>query len=217
MDEAGVDRPSRTISKRNRESGGVSVKPGMFRVVMAFGDQTSEKLLEVKSDPRLSVSMANINEVYDTSKTLEKMGETAFDAIKQLVESKQIAEKFQSDLKKLDKDKYKSDIKSSKDIIKQIDELIDIYLGKEDKRQGLTRNREVTVTQRLGLAAGYVGSRQNGITSTETTLIKNAKEALDEALQKTNTFFNETWKAYQTKMEQLQTNPFKEIKTFKLD
>jgi hypothetical protein len=184
---------------------------------MTFGDQTSEEMLTVKTDPRLDVSMANINEVYTTSKNLEAMQQTAADAVKQLVESKQIAEKFESDLKKLDKDKYKDDIKSSKDIVKQIDEIIEIYLGKEDKRQGITRNPEVTVNQRLGLASGYVRSRQNGITSTETTLIKNAKDALNEALDKTNTFFKDSWKPYQDKMEQIKVDPFKEVKAFQLD
>ena len=217
MDEAGVDRPSRTIRKRNREPGGVSVKPGTYKVVMTFGDQTSEEMITVKTDPRLNVSISNIDEVYTTSKVLESIQQTVADAVKQLVESKQIAEKFQTDLKKLDKDQYKSDIKSSKDIIKQIDELIDIYLGKEDKRQGITRNREVTVTQRLSLARFYVGTRQHGLTSTEATLIKNAKDALNEALDKTNTFFNDSWKPYRDKMEHVQANPFKEVKSFQLD
>jgi hypothetical protein len=217
MDEAGVDRPSRTNRKRNREPGGVSVKPGTYKVVMSFGDQTSEQMITVKSDPRLEVSMSSINEVYAASKKLEAMQQTAADAVKQLVESKQIAEKFQTDLKKLDKDKYKEDIKSSKDIVKQIDELIDIYLGKEDKRQGITRNREDSVSDRLSTAGYYVGSRQHGITSTETTLINNAKDGLDDALGKTNTFFNDTWKSYQEKMEQLKITPFKEIKSFQLN
>ena len=217
MDEAGVDRPSRTIRKRNRESSGVAVKPGTYKVVMTFGNQTSEEMITVKTDPRLDVSASNINEVYSASKNLETLQKTMADAVKQLVESKQIAEGFQTDLKKLDKDKYKEEIKSSKDIVKQIDEIIDIYLGKEDKRQGITRNREDTVSDRMSLAGFYVGSRQNGLTSTETTLIKNAKEGLDEALNKTNTFFNDSWKPYKEKMEQLKLNPFKEVKSFQLD
>jgi len=184
---------------------------------MTFGDQTSEEMISVKTDPRLDVSMSNINEVYTESKNLEKMQQTVVDAVKQLVESKQIAEKFQTDLKKLDKDKYKEDIKSSKDIIKQIDELIDVYLGKEDKRQGITRNREDTVTERLSLASYYVGSRQHGLTSTETTLMKNAREGIDEALGKTNTFYKDSWKPYQDKMEQLKVDYFKEVKSFQLD
>ncbi len=217
MDEAGVDYPSKRIRKRNNEPGGVSVKPGDYKVVMHYGDQISEEMITVKTDPRVDVSMNNINQVYDASKQLESMQQTAADAVKQLIESKTIAKDYQSLLNKLDKKKYKADIEASKNIVKNIDSLVDKFLGKEDKRQGITRNPEVTIMQRLGQARQYVGSRQNGITSTETTLIKNAKEAMETVLKEINTFFNDEWKPYQNKMEALEMTPFKDIKTFKLD
>jgi photosystem II stability/assembly factor-like uncharacterized protein len=217
MEEAGVDYPSKRIKKRTNEPGGVTVKPGNYKLVMNFGDQTSEQMITVKSDPRVNVSMVNINQVYDASKQLEGMQQTAADAVKQLIESKTIAKDYQSLLSKLDKKKYKDDIKASKAIIKNIDSIVDQFLGKEDKRQGITRNSEVTVMQRLGQARQYVGSRQNGITATETTLIKNAKDALETVLTEINTFFNDHWKPYQSKMEQVQPNPFKDLRAFKLD
>ena len=217
MDEAGADRPSRTQRKRTREAGGVSVKPGVYNAIMSFGDVTSETLITVLSDPRLEISLSNINEVYEATKKLEDMQQVTADAVKQLVENKKIAEKFQSDLKSLDNEKFKDQVKASKDIIKRIDSLIDIYLGKVDKRQGITNTSVVTVNDRLRNAFEYVNSRQNGLTTTETTLIENAKNAVNDALDKTNTFFNEDWKMYQTQMEQLQTNPFKTIATFKLN
>jgi hypothetical protein len=62
-----------------------------------------------------------MSEVYNTSKELETMQQVAADAVEQLVESKKIAESYQSDLKKLDKKEYKDQIKVSKDIIKKID------------------------------------------------------------------------------------------------
>ena len=217
MDEAGVERPSKSTRKRNNEPGGASVKPGKYKAVLTFGNLKSEEMITVKTDPRLDVSSANINEVYAASKELENMQQTAADAVKQLVESKKIAEAYQSDLKKLDKDAYKEQIKASKDIIKKIDDIIDIYLGKEDKRQGITRNPEITVMERLGNANGYVQSRQNGLTTTENTLIKHAKDELNSALDKTNTFFNNDWKTYQSTMESLKASPFKETKTFKLN
>ncbi len=217
MDEAGVANASRTIRKRTREPGGVSVKPGTYKAVLHFGDQSSEAQITVKSDPRLNVSTANINAIYTASKTIEKMQATVAGAVKQLVESKQIASKFKGDLSKLDKEKYKEDITASKDIIKDIDALIDLYLGKQDKRQGITNSSEVPVTDRIGLASWYVSSRQNGLSATETTLIKHAEDAINDALAKTNSFFNDAWKAYQTKMEAIQTNPFKDIKSFSLD
>lgn len=216
MDEAGVDRPSKSIKKRSNEPGGVSVKPGTYKVVMSFGDLSSEEMITVKSDPRLNISSSNIDEVYTTSKKLEQMQQTAADAVNQLVESKQTAEKFKKDLTDLDKKKYKTEIKSSKDIVKKIDSLIDIFLGKEDKRQGITNSPEVTIMQRLGTANGYVQSRQNGMTSTETTLMQHAENDLQAALEKTNNFYTDEWKIYQNTMENLQTPTFKSIKTFKL-
>ncbi|OBX25620.1 sortilin (neurotensin receptor 3) [Gelidibacter algens] len=216
MDEAGVDRPSKSTTKRKSEPSGVIVKPGDYRAVITFGDHTSEEIITVKSDPRLDISAKNTDDVYAASKELEQLQKTAADAVAQLVESKTVAENFEKNLNALDKTKYKAEIKSSKDIIKDLDSLIARYLGKEDKRQGITRNPEITVMQRIGIANGYVQSRQNGITSTETTLIKHAKNELQSALEKTNTFFEKDWQIYQTRIESLQASPFKPIKTFKL-
>ena len=217
MDEAGADYPSRRLREGNRERGGVSVKPGTYRAVLHYGDQMSETTVTVESDPRLNVSQKNIDEVYTTSKQLEAMQQTAADAVNQLVESKTIAESYKKELSKLDKEKYKEQIEASKNTVKAIDSLIDKYLGKIDKRQGITRNPEVTPLQRLGLARSYVSNSQTGITSTETTLIKQAKDALDKLLGETNTFFNEDWSTYQEKMKQIQMDPFKETKTFSID
>ena len=217
MDEAGVNRPSRSIKKQTRESGGISVKPGNYKAVLHYGDVISETTINVESDPRIEVSQKNTNDVYAAAKQLEKMQEISADAVKQLVESKTIAEKYKTDLTKLDKEAYKNQIKASKDIVKAIDSLIDKYLGKVDKRQGITRNPEVTPLQRLGLAKNYIFNSQTGLTSTETTLIKHAKDALGKLLGKTNTFFNNGWKEYQNSMTQVQMNPFKETKTFGID
>ena len=217
MDEAGADRPSRTVRKRNRESGGVSVKPGTYKAVLQYGDQSSETTVKVESDPRLDISQKNINEVYTALKQLETMQQTAADAVEQLLESKTIAEKFKKDLSKLDKEAYKAQIKASKDIVKAADSLIDKYLGKVDKRQGITRSPEVTPLQRLGIARRYVNDSQNGLSSTETTLIKHVKDALDQLFGETNNFFKTTWKEYREQMKQVQIDPFKDIKTFGID
>lgn len=216
MDEAGPDRPARTIGEQKTEPRGVSVKPGTYKVVVTFGDQTSEKMITVKTDPRLNVSMSNINEVYEMSKALGEMTQITADAVKQLVESKQIAEKFQSDLNILDKETYYESITASKNIIKKIEAIMTIYLGKEDKRQGIVRNPEITISQRIDLANRYVSSRQNGLTSTEVTLIEHVEKAIKNGLNKTNTFFNEDWKAYKIAMENLKISSFKDIKTFNL-
>lgn len=216
MYESGSDSPSRDLQPSKTEPRGPKVKPGTYKVVLSFGDQISDEMIKVESDPRLNISQTNITEVYNASKELENMQQVTADAVKQLVESKQIAESYQSDLKKLDKETFKEQIKASKDIIKKIDGVIDIYLGKVDERQGIVRNRENTISTRLSDAAGYVQSRQNGLTSTERTLIQHAKTDLKSALDKTNTFFKDDWKKYQSTMENLKASPFKSTKLFEL-
>ena len=214
MDEKGPDRASRTIQKNKMESGGMDVKPGTYTIKMSFGNVTDEARIIVKSDPRLPENTAAINEVYTTGKSIEKMSQTAADAVKQLVASKTVADNYSKDLKALDEKKYKDQIKASKDMVKQIDSVIALYLGTVDKRQGITRNPEITVMQRIGTARRYINSRKTGITKTERDLIEYAEAELKSALDKTNSFFTKDWKTYREAIEKLDSSPFKEIKTF---
>ena len=217
LNEKGPDRPARKISKRKREPGGTTVKPGTYKVKVSFGESTDSTTVTVKTDPRLNVSMTGLSEVYKTQKQLEKHMQTAADAVKQLVESKNLANNYAKEMKDLDKDKYKNQIKASKDIVKQIDSVVALFIGKEDKRQGITRNPEITVMQRLNTANFYSATRKNGITETENRLILFAEEQLKKALERTNSFFNDSWKSYRTDIEGLELSPFKKTETFTIN
>ncbi len=217
LDEKGVERPSRTIRKSKREPGGVRVKPGVYRIKATFGDQVSEQNITVKFDPRLQISEQAIAQKYTASKALEKDQKILTDVVKQLVESKKIAQGYKSKFTKKDKKKYKEEIKASKDIIKKIDTLLTIYLGKVDKRQGIVRSPEVNIGQRLGTASWYTASRFGNQTATETRLATQFKEALKEAVGKTNLFFNKEWGVYKAKVEKVTISPFKETKTFSVN
>lgn len=217
MDEKGADRPSRKVRTKKRESGGLDVKPGIYTIKMLYGDLEEETTITVKSDPRLEVSQTAINEAYANGKVLESYMQTAADAAQQLAKSKETAEKFQKDLKKEDDKKYKEQIKASKNIIKQIDSITAIYLGKVDKRQGITRSKEMTVMQRIQVARRYVGSRKTGMTATEKQLMQFAKDDLEAALQKTNAFFAKEWVDYKNSMQSLDLSPFKETEVFNLN
>ena len=217
MDEKGADRPSRSISTRNRERGGKSVLPGTYKLVLTDGLLESMQYIRVAADPRLGASLASMEAVYNTEKVLEGYVQSAADAVKQLVQSKQTAEKLSKELSGLDKKLHKENIKKAKDISKEIDGLIAMYLGTIDKRQGITRNPEVTVMQRIGTASSYVGSRKTGMTVTEEKLMRFAKNELLMALEKQNAFFETTWSVFEAEMKKIDRNPFKETKTFDLE
>lgn len=217
LDEKGSDRPARKISKSKTEQGGIDVKPGTYKVKVHYGELADSTTVTVKTDPRLQTSLASINEVYEMGKKVQDYTQTAADAVKQLVKSKDLANKFQKEMKELDKEKYKDQIKESTNVVKQIDSIVALYLGKEDKRQGITRNPEINVMQRLNTAGFYTQTRKSGITETEKNLIKFAEEELKSALGKTNSFFNEKWKPYRESVEALDLSPFKETETFSID
>lgn len=217
LDEAGVDRPSRKIRKRSNEPGGTTVKPGIYKVDLEYNGNTASTTIKVENDPRLKISQKAIDEAYTASKSLEQMTQTAADAVKQLVESKNTANSLSKILKEDDAKKYKEEIEMSKAITKKIDSIVSLYIGKEDKRQGITRNPETNVMQRLGAASWYSGSRPNGLTRTETLLMKHAKDALNDALEQTNNFFDNDWKTYKTRLEEVKVSPFKDLKKFSLD
>jgi photosystem II stability/assembly factor-like uncharacterized protein len=216
MDEKGVEWPSRKIRKSTREPPGVQVIPGTYRAVLSYGDQRSETQIEVQSDPRVQYNATAVKAVYDASKAFEQLQKVTADAVKQLVESNTIASKFSEQLSKKDKTLHKDTIKNCEEITKKIDTLLALYFGKEDKRQGITSNPEVSLTERIETALSYIRSRKSGITATERNLIEHAKTAIDSALLTTNRFFENDWKAFKTEMETKDLSPFKTTKTFEL-
>lgn len=151
---------------------------------------------------------------YDASKAMERHQEKMAAIVKQLLESKNTASAIKEQLSKEDKKKYDAEIKSSTEIIKKIDDLIAIYLGKVDERQGITRNPEVTVSQRFGTAFSYIRSRFGNQTDTEKQLVNQFLEAFKEAITKTNAFYNSDWIAYKNETDGIIISMFKETKIF---
>ena len=216
MDEKGVVWPSKKIRKSIREPSGVQVIPGNFRAVLRYGDQRSEAIVEVQNDPRIQYDAAAVQAVYETSKAFEHLQKITADAVKQLVESKNIVSEFSSSLSEKDKKLNKDALKSCKEIKEKIDTILALYFGTEDKRQGITSDPVVSVTERIGTALYYISTRQNGITDTERTLIAQAKTAIDSALKSINSFFEDEWGTFKSVMEAIDLSPFKSLKTFEI-
>ena len=217
MDEKGVQRPSKSVRKSKREPSGVRVLPGTYKAVLNYGNLNTETTIEVKNDPRLEINIEAQKAVYKASKQLETYQSTAAKATKQLAESKEIAEDYLKALKEKDKDTYSNSIEQTESIIEIIEDKFALFFGKVDERQGITSDTNVSVLERLGTASYYVSTRQNGLTSTEETLIKNAKNDLTNALEQVNSFFENDWKDYRSKIETIDLNPFKNIETIHIE
>ena len=217
MDEKGPKYPKRKIRKNNQEGSGVNVRPGKYKLIMEVGELKDESSIVVKSDPRLTISSKTIEDSYKTGKKLEKFLDVVDKATVQLAESLLIAKDFEKSLSTNDSISYKDQIILSKEIVKKINSVQDLFFGKIDKRQGIIRSPKENVLSRIRKAYYYSTSRPNGITTTENTLIKQAKSELDSSLKKVNVFFNQDWKQYQLKMDKLSISPFKTTQKFNIN
>lgn len=219
MDEAGVRWPSRNKPKnRGNEPGGVTVLPGTYKIVMNYGDLKDSANISVKYDPRIETSEEANKAKYEAMKGLERKIEKAQLAVAQLVESRELTEDFEKrikELKEVNKDSevpYDSLLKRSKAVKDSINSLIDEFLGKEDKRQGIVRSPDPTIMSYLSTARWYLSSTMDVPGPTENRLLNQADEKLKPMLQKVNGFFETEWEDYRKLMEQ-QTLTF--FKTYK--
>ncbi len=217
LDEAGAEKPSRKAKTKKEEPSGMPVKPGSYKLVLSYGTVSDSTEINVRTDPRIEVDTKAMEEIHNAQLELKGYTQLAADAVKQLVENKEIAIDLRKRLNKKDKEKFKDEIKKSNELVITINDLIALYIGKEDKRQGIIRNKEMNVMKRIETAQRYVNSRQNGLTETERNLVKFARQDLEKALDKTNKFFNEEWAAYQKSIDGDYLSPFTELKSFEIE
>ena len=214
MDEKGKQRPSRKIRKNKTENSGVQVKPGNYKLELTYNDHKSFSEITVVDDPRIDIN-SNIDQKYNSLKELDNLLYKAAEIVEQLNESKNTANSLKSRLSELDDEKFKKQINLSKEIINEMDEMIALFLGKIDNRQGITRSKQKNIQQEIYKAYSYISSRPNGNTTTENNLLMHVNNSLNIATEKVNLFFNEKWKDYKHQMDKLEYSEFKEIKQFK--
>lgn len=215
MDEKGTDRMSRRDRRSNRESGGVTVLPGSYKVRFTFGDQKDSTNIEVRYDPRIELSNAAIRAKYNTLKELESKYSMGVKAVDRLKESIDIAQGIQGDLKKKDKEGYKEQIELCKATIDTLNSMLDVFLGEEDDRQGITRGTPNSVSNSYGSAYYYTSGALHAPGETEQKLISKFEEDLTEAMEMVNGYYNEKWPEFRSAVEGLDTSPFKDYEEIK--
>lgn len=214
MDKSGVQRPSRNPKPSRYEPSGGWVAPGDYRLVLNYGDQKSEQMIKIQADPRIPYNA----HAYALNQTLlqevQTMTESIKEVIDQLAHSRDAVIDLTQRMSAIDAQRFEAHIDSSKTISKEINQLIDLFLGANDERQGITASLKVTVMERIGQLNWYASSRPNGPTATEQQLLVNAKNAYEKAVTQVNEFYQSKWENYQKTIEILDLSPFKAHKLF---
>jgi photosystem II stability/assembly factor-like uncharacterized protein len=211
LDEKGIEYPSRRVRDSKREPGGNDVLPGTYKAVLHYGEMTSEQMIEVKEDPRIDeFSMANRKEMLAAQEKLQNLITEVEMITSQLAKNKETADGFKKLLKSRDDKAFKKQIKATDSIVKQIDSLQNKYFGTPDDRQGITRNPEVTVMNRIYGASSYIGSRQGPQTATEEQLYNQAATLAREVNAESKSFLEKEWAAFVAEMKQVTIDMFED-------
>lgn len=210
LTEKGVNRPSKSVRKSTREPSGLRVLPGDYKAQLVYNDVVSTTMIKVQDDPRITeYTDVHAKEKYDALKKLEQLTVKISEVTDKLAENIEKASNFKSYLSKLDKESYKNEIEATEKMVDTLKKEQEKYFGKVDKRQGITRNPEITVLNRLYAAQSYIGSRQSSQTATEAQLYEHAENAVDKAVKETKSLLNTHWQPYVQKMKQVSIDTFK--------
>ena len=182
LDEKGVQRPSRTLRKSRREPSGRPAIPGNYEIEVSLGESTSNATIEVELDPRLSHTLEEFMSSYAAQGTLEQMTSNLAESTEKLAKAKKELDAMKASLKDLELENKKDLSDKVKGNLKMIEDLQNASFGTIDKRQGITRNPEMTIMNRISNASRYVRTRVSGLTDTEKQLMQFAEKAVNEAI-----------------------------------
>lgn len=215
LGEKGIVRPSRKKSKNKNEPRGVTVLPGTYKVRFVYGAQKDSTQVEVKADPRLNITPSARIAKYNALKNIEKSQSLASEATKRIRESLKIAAEYKKKLEKKDKEQFKEQIKLCKTTTDSLNNLMNLFVGKEDKRQGITRNPEENINMLYGNANWYLNNASHAPMQTENKLVQKYETKLSKVLQKVNTFYQKNWVNFRNTVEKINLSPFKDYQPIK--
>ncbi|MBD3617773.1 MAG: hypothetical protein HUJ22_14540 [Gracilimonas sp.] len=213
LERAGTERPSRRIRKNNSEPGGRDVLPGTYKVKFTYGDYSDSTNVTVHTDPRIEMSISALKATSELAAEVEGLTAYLAKAVKNLAKAEEIIELndklISSDARNKEDLEELND--ASVEIKEQLEELFAMVFGEESDAQGIVRNPDPTVLTHLYAVNRYLGGDYDGPGKREENLLGMAREAVNDAVSKINTFVTEDWAEYQRAVEEADLSPFQDL------
>ena len=167
-------------------------------------------MLTVAFDPRLDLSDADITAKNDALDRIDASKGLGFQAVERLKEAIKLANDYSKKLKEKDEEGFEEQIKLCKTTADTLNTFLDAFLGKVDKRQGITRGQPQSVNNSLRGAQMYTGSATHAPGATELKLIDKFEADLQAALKPVNDYFESEWPKFRETVEPIDLSPFKD-------
>lgn len=209
----GIRRPGSPKSKPNSpEPGGNSVFPGRYKLIMTLGNETDSTMIVVNADPRVPANKQIYDAKMQMMNRLDKSTERLTEITDRLSEAEETIAKIEGQLKNEEGKAIDSLKKAGKAMTDSIKSIRNFIFGKPQEKQGYGSPYQLTVNGTLGQARGEVLRKIKIPDQQEMRLATEAEQMVDEAVQKTNAFFNGKWEEYKKLVDNTPLSPFKPYK-----
>jgi photosystem II stability/assembly factor-like uncharacterized protein len=216
LNHDGVRFPSRREAKPDDDlPGGYSVLPGIYKVVMTYGDVKDSTSVTVHADPRLKFSRSDMIAQQAAYKDFYKTVEKAAEGYNRLQEAKKSI-KLVNDALVNTPDSLKKDLaKLSKKLSETITALEKRFMVPEGLK-GIQRDPD-NIQGRLFDASGRIGASDGAPNQAARRLIEQTRREVSHILGDINRFIEQDFSEFRKKVEGTDYSLFKNFEPLKLD
>lgn len=216
MDKTGVRTPSLREPRGNFQPGGADVLPGIYKIVVEFGDLKDSTEIVVASDPRIEVNISDLEKKDAMIKDYQAVIKASTEAFNQLKTAKEKVEMAGKMAELLPDSTKKELVELNKATIKVIDSLMNVYLEIEEPK-GIKRDPG-KLNNTLGSAGRYLSSSWGVPGDNAMAIVNIATEEAQKSIDNINSFINNEWSDYMNKVKAMEFDLFnKELKTVKIE
>jgi len=209
FDTKGIRFPSN--SEPNREQlepgGGPRVLPGIYKIMVLYGDLKDSTTVRVLSDPRLNEQPADLQARADAVRDLHKTIERATKAYDRLKEAERTMKLVEDQFVNVPDSTKKEVMASSKTIRDSMSVIRDGFMSQKEGK-GIQRNPE-NLQSRLYRALGYINAGAGAPNAATQIAIERAKRDALQLIDRINALFDQPWTNYRAKAEALKYSLFK--------
>ena len=207
----GIRQPgSQKLKANSPEPTGLAVFPGNFNMVISLGKQSDSTRIIVKPDPNVPIS----REIYEVKmkllKRLEKSTDKLTSITDQMTDAEESIKKVDAQLQGIESKNADSIRRYGKIMTDSIKNIRDFILGKKQEKQGTGTPYQVTASGKVNEARGAILGKNKMPDAEEERLINDAEFLIKAVVLRTNNFFTDQWRKYQTLVEATPVKLFKE-------
>lgn len=210
LNERGVYSLSRNELNKKREPSGQYVLPETYGIKLTFGDKSDSTTLEVKADPRLNQTDTDRQAIYDSLRILYAFQQLALDRVERLKGAIASISTLEERMKAKNEKAFSAELTTTKTQRDSLDLLLNLYVGKEDNRQGITEDPVLAVDDHIGLLEYYLSASLRAPGDTEKRMMTKVRNAVLDANAQTDAYFDKYWSPFKAQMEALNLSPFED-------